>query len=749
MKSTKHLSLMTMFSYGMRFFYIVFALIFSLCSFGSAQAELTIPGLANQSDPQETSRELPLAPLDPMNLTADWWHYFDVDLDKLDKRIDLARDTLNKLSLDASPNIKLQVADFLDSLQRYRELLKKPLPEPAPVLGVQASYTLAQWLAVVRNGQNLQVELQSEKEDLQSDEKRQASAQQHMDTLMAAYLDVSDQSPERLADGLGVMLAWVNQAVIGEKLRLKKAVLAVNEARLVQLKKQAKVARNLIAVSEQDIEQLKKDIKAAEQARVQTRTELTQLLAVVDVENINTDDGSARSLWLKQRISHASIKEAVADALLARKSMEYDLMQMLRSEDGSILSDLKLDLDSQRDIIQDLSSSLSAWQERAESDQERAGKSLATLFVSPEKQDSERVILTQKRLAEAQNSLLSLQRLRSEISDAKMIADLAQSLLSDKQGALATGVVNLKVSTVKFWEFLWDNVEASLFKIGETPVTLAGILRVLLIITFAWMMSHFVRRGLTHLSERQGESFTYLYTVGRLAHYLILIIGISIALSSIGVDLSNFALIAGALSLGVGFGLQAIVSNFVSGLIVLFERSLRIGDFVELSSGLAGEVKAINVRSTLVTTTDMVDILVPNSEFVNGQVINWTLTDASRRIHIPFGVAYGSDKDAVRTAALEAAHNTVHTVKNRSNREPEVWLTNFGDSSLDFELVVWVQPYAVKKPQRVRAAYYWELETALHKYGIEIPFPQRDLHIRSGLPSEASRTVSIEELPEN
>lgn len=162
---------------------------------------------------------------------------------------------------------------------------------------------------------------------------------------------------------------------------------------------------------------------------------------------------------------------------------------------------------------------------------------------------------------------------------------------------------------------------------------------------------------------------------------------------------------------------------------------------MELSTGLAGEVKAINVRSTLVTTTDMVDILVPNSEFVNGQVINWTLTDASRRIHIPFGVAYGSDKDIVRKAALEAANNTPHTLRNRLNRDPEVWLINFGDSSLDFELVVWVQPQAVKKPQRVRAAYYWELETALRKYGVEIPFPQRDLHIRGGLQSAESQNA--------
>ncbi|MDD2740580.1 MAG: mechanosensitive ion channel, partial [Methylomonas lenta] len=611
----------------------------------------------------------------------------------------------------------------------------KPTPQPSATLNIQNNYSLRQWLNMARKRQSLKAELQSDTKDLERDEKQLAAARQHLDTMMAAYLELSDQAVGKFSQGLQIMSLWAEQALDAESLRLKKAILAVSNLQMAQLLNEINAARSRIVVSEQDVEQIKKDIHTAEQGQINARENLTQLVAVVELENLDTVEGTARSLLSKQRINHAIIKEAVAEALLSRKRMEYLLMQMLRVEDGNALNALKTELQGYLDNIKNIKDELDAWQEKAENDQIRAGKSLASLFVSTEKQNSDVIILTQKRLTEVQNTLLSLQRLNGEINDAKFIADRAESIVADKQGMLITGLTNLNTSAAKVWEWLSDHLEASLFKISETPVTLLGILRVILVITLAWGLSHFVRRGLTHLSGRQGGSLTYLYTLGRLAHYLILIIGISIGLSSIGVDLSNFALIAGALSLGVGFGLQAIVSNFVSGLIVLFERSLRIGDFVELSSGLAGEVKAINVRSTLVTTTDMVEILVPNSEFVNGQVINWTLTDASRRIHIPFGVAYGSDKDVVRKAGLEAARNTPHTLKDRTNREPEVWLTNFGDSSLDFELVVWVQPHAVKKPQRVKAAYYWELETALNKYGIEIPFPQRDLHIRSGLPA--------------
>jgi small-conductance mechanosensitive channel len=346
---------------------------------------------------------------------------------------------------------------------------------------------------------------------------------------------------------------------------------------------------------------------------------------------------------------------------------------------------------------------------------------LAALFIANANPSNIVVKLTQQRLSEVENSLIALQRLDSEIQDASLIADKAHTLLIGQQSAIKNGLEDIKIFSAQTWKMLGTNLSTSLFKIGETPVTSLGILRLLLIITLSWTLSHFVRRGLRHFSEWRHGSVGFIYTLSRLTHYLILITGVSIGLSSIGVDLSNFALIAGGLSLGIGFGLQAIFSNFVSGLIVLFERSLRIGDFVELSTGITGEVRAINVRSTLLTTQDMVEILVPNSEFVNGKVVNWTLNDASRRFHIPFGVAYGNDKQRVREAALEAATKSPHTLKNYKGREAEAWLIGFGDTSLNFELVVWLIPQAVKIPQQVRADYYWELETALTKRGIQLP----------------------------
>ena len=212
----------------------------------------------------------------------------------------------------------------------------------------------------------------------------------------------------------------------------------------------------------------------------------------------------------------------------------------------------------------------------------------------------------------------------------------------------------------------------------------------------------------------------------------LLFLVVMMTMNAIGVDLTALTVFSGAVGVGIGFGLQAIFSNFVAGIIMLIDKSIKVGDFVELESSLTGEVREINIRSTRVTTNDNVDILVPNSEFINNRVINWTLHENFKRTRIPFGVAYGTDKELVRKAALEAAEAVPHMLTGRGSKPPEVWLVNFGESSLDFELVVWIKPDSVKRPAKVNADYNWAIETALAKYGIEIPFPQRDLHFRSG-----------------
>jgi small-conductance mechanosensitive channel len=280
--------------------------------------------------------------------------------------------------------------------------------------------------------------------------------------------------------------------------------------------------------------------------------------------------------------------------------------------------------------------------------------------------------------------------------------------------------------------------------LGGFSVTVGGVLAAALTLVVVWVLSRVVQRGFDRYATRHHlRSRAAIYTLSRIATYTLVFAGLMVALGLLGIPVSRFAVLAGAVGVGLGFGLQAIFSNFVSGIILLFDRSLRVGDFVELESGLHGEVRAINIRATRITTNDNVDILVPNSEFVTGRVVNWThgdLATVSRRLHIPFGVAYGFDKELVKKAALEAAEELPFTLAREGPRRPQVWLVRFGESSLDFELVVWLTPEATKRPGAVRAAYLWALETALTRHGIEIPVPQRDFHLRTlfGLQGEAA-----------
>ena len=282
------------------------------------------------------------------------------------------------------------------------------------------------------------------------------------------------------------------------------------------------------------------------------------------------------------------------------------------------------------------------------------------------------------------------------------------------------------------WVALQPLLDYRLLRVGDVDLTVGGVMAAVLALLLAWLLSRLARRGLSRYGERNaGVNQAALYTLSRLAHYLLIVLGALVALELLGIPIGKFALFAGALGVGLGFGLQALFANFVSGLVLLFDKSLKVGDFVELDAELRGTVRAINIRATRITTNDNIDILVPNSEFVNNRVVNWTHRSVNRRLRVPFSVAYGVDKELVKKAALEAASNVSFTLAMEGGQQPQVWLVGFGDSAVEFILAVWLTEEAARRYAAIQAAYLWELDTALKKYGIPIPFPQRDLHVRS------------------
>ncbi len=289
------------------------------------------------------------------------------------------------------------------------------------------------------------------------------------------------------------------------------------------------------------------------------------------------------------------------------------------------------------------------------------------------------------------------------------------------------------------WEDLLTLSQEPLFAIGKTDITFLRLAGLVVIVAIVWRLSALVRRSIARLAENRTDPGVYL--LSRISTYLIWILGIIIGLNYLGFELSSFAFLGGAVGVGLGFGLQNILHNFVSGIIILFEKTLKVGDIVELQSGITGAVSEINLRYTRITTSDLMDIIIPNSEFISGRVVNWTFGEEVRRLHIPFSVAYGTDKERVREAGIAAALSLPGTI-NEKDRQPDVWLVNLGDNGLEFELVVWIGKNGLSRPRATRNDYLWALETELCNRNIELPFPQRDLHIKN-----TRFTVSVENTP--
>lgn len=273
-----------------------------------------------------------------------------------------------------------------------------------------------------------------------------------------------------------------------------------------------------------------------------------------------------------------------------------------------------------------------------------------------------------------------------------------------------------------------DSIE--LLKLGKASVTVGGLLAGVLIVVVAIFASRLTSAGLRKLRERAAGNAASLYIVEKVASYGLVIIGVMAGLSTMGVDLTSLTVFAGALGVGVGLGLQGIIKDFASGVSLVFERLVAVGDFVELPNGSRGVVHEIGPRATRIRTNDSTDVIVPNSVLVNDQVINWTLRGTNRRIRVPFVTAFGADKDKVREAVLKAAKAAPFTSPDDATRRAQVWLVGYGDSALKFELIVWPTVEAVRRPAAIFAAYTWLIDDALRGAAIEIPYPQRDIRVR-------------------
>ncbi len=267
---------------------------------------------------------------------------------------------------------------------------------------------------------------------------------------------------------------------------------------------------------------------------------------------------------------------------------------------------------------------------------------------------------------------------------------------------------------------------------GKDRISIGLLLAALLIIYTAYCLSKIIQSILLQsVLPRKNVDKGVQHSIATLLHYLIMLIGFLMALQALGFSLTNLTILGGALGVGIGFGLQAIINNFASGLILLFERPIKVGDTIQIGEELA-EVKELGLRATTVQTFDNAEIVVPNSDLVTSQVTNWTLLERRVRIKIPIGVAYGSNVEKVLKILLDCAEERPEIL---DTPKPRALFLAFGASSLDFELRVFIPEFTNRR--QVQSDLNVDINREFADAGLEIPFQQNDLHIRSIDPETA------------
>lgn len=277
-----------------------------------------------------------------------------------------------------------------------------------------------------------------------------------------------------------------------------------------------------------------------------------------------------------------------------------------------------------------------------------------------------------------------------------------------------------------FREYL--DTESLTFQIGSVRVSLYLALRALVVLALVFwttaIVADLVEKRIDKLSGMRSSTRILTAKILQIAIYVLA--GL-IALDMIGLDLTTLTVLGGAVGIGIGFGLQKIASNFISGLILLLERAIEPGDLIELTDGTAGYVRKSSARYTLVETLDGREMLIPNEDFIVNRVTNWTLTSSRARVQVAIGVSYGSDLELAHRLILEAAREHPLAL---TDPEPACFLLNFGDSSVDFTLLFWIGDVVAGRwgPQSDVMFAIWR---KFREHGIEIPFPQRDVHIKA------------------
>ena len=280
---------------------------------------------------------------------------------------------------------------------------------------------------------------------------------------------------------------------------------------------------------------------------------------------------------------------------------------------------------------------------------------------------------------------------------------------------------------MEFLNNIISHLKTPLFEFGNTEFTLQSIIYIIVITYLLILITAFLKKYIIYkLLSKSEIDIGVRESFGSILRYLILVIGFIVIFQTAGIDLSSLTILFGALGIGLGFGLQNITNNLVSGLIILFERPVKIRDHIEVGE-VHGDVVDISLRATTILTNDNISIIVPNAELISTPVTNWSHLDRNVRFNIPVAVSYNEDPERVKAALIEIAENNTGVLEQPG---PDVLFDSYGDSALNFNLRIWTRSY-INRPGVLRSQLYYEIFQKFKENNINIPYPQRDIHIKT------------------
>jgi hypothetical protein len=563
---------------------------------------------------QEAGRAEQPTPPDFTQLAGDWWAYFEGPREDIEPRVEDFLAATNEAIADLGPQNQETAVAILETVRSNFSVLFGLLDEAEPaeleLPPESLGYSIEDLLDFAATARDASTAATEEQVEVNREQRVLDGATRRRDAAFKAYVD-SQAGDERWLAALSLLRARSALAVSERRLDLLTARL--DRARQFAQDAAARVdlvlERLTPTADEDEIGELQARVEQ-NQAAVQT-AEAQAREAQLAASGLDVDSAAGRS---QQRLEQQRLVDAELDLALAR-------VILAQAEAHLRWSEIVLDAGAEFDVVADQQLEWSelvraVMQQAPDWERQTEDELLAAQSADRTALDRAAQRVLDQRVGTARETLGQAGRLKAAVEDLELLMAVVDNALADYRGAFQSWLQGVSNNVKSIFMRVASLGDVTLFPIGETPVTGDDILRVIVILLVAYLLSRGVRAAISRVGDDESAGTqASLYTVGRLTHYAIIIIGLFIALSSIGIDFGSLALVAGALSVGIGFGLQSIVNNFVSGLIILFEHSLRVGDYIELDNGLTGTVKAINVRSTLINTNDNIDIVVPNSEF--------------------------------------------------------------------------------------------------------------------------------------